>query len=65
MDASDRARVEIAIEGPTVPKAFLPAFRDTDDGRPVAMIRMPQASGRIFVHVRVDGLETNAGMVTL
>lgn len=64
-DSTDEARVEIALAGARTSKAFAPAFRDYDEGRRVAMVRMPPATGRLAVYVRVDGVETMAGMLTL
>lgn len=59
-DAPDRALVEIALFTKNT-KAFLPAFRDYEDGKRVAKIKVGDATGRAVVYVRVDGAETMAG----
>jgi hypothetical protein len=63
-DAPDRADVQIALFTQQS-KAFVPAFRDYEDGKRVAKIRVGGASGRAVVYLRVDGAETMAGNLTI
>lgn len=63
-DAPDKARVEIAVSGARVSKAFAPAFRDFQDGKLVAMVRAPAQTGRYVVSIRVDGVEYQLGTLT-
>ena len=63
-DAPDQANVEIALLTKNT-KAFFPAFRDYEDNRRVAKIKAEGASGRAVVYVRIDGVETMAGNLTI
>ena len=63
-DAPDQADVEIAILfGQS--KAFVHAFRDYDDGKRVAKVKVGGATGRAVVYLRVNGAETMAGSLTI
>lgn len=59
-DAPDRALVEIAVFTKQT-KAFAPAFRDYDNDKRVAKVKLGDATGRAVVYLRVDGAETMAG----
>ena len=63
-DAPDRADVQIALFT-SKSKAFVPAFRDYEDGQRVAKIKAGDASGRAVVYLRVDGSETMVGSLTI
>jgi hypothetical protein len=64
LDASDQTSVEIAIFSNNA-KAFLPAFRDYENGKRVAKVRVGSANGRAVVYVRVDGVESMAGNLVI
>lgn len=63
-DAPDRAIVEIALFTKQS-KAFVPAFRDYENAKRVAKIKVGDATGRAVVYLRVDGAESMAGSLTI
>lgn len=63
-DAPDQSIVEIGVLSRTS-KAFLPAFRDYDDGKRVAKVKHTGDLARAVVYLRVDGVEHMAGNLSL
>lgn len=63
-DAPDQASVEIALLTKNS-KAFTKAFRDYDNGVRVAKIKLSGQAGRAVVYLRVNGVETMAGNLTI
>jgi hypothetical protein len=63
-NAPDRADIQIALFT-SQSKAFVPAFRDYENGQRVAKIKAGNATGRAVVYVRVDGAESMAGSLTI